>query len=130
MALGCEEELLPGDTAFKVFDCSGWLLSNGPGDPSETVDLVPLVQGMLSESRPVFGICLGFQILALAAGAKTRKLEFGHRGLNQPVQLVGTQKGFITSQNHGYIVVEETLPPHWEPWFRHLNDGTLEGIRH
>ena len=118
-------------------DCSGWLISNGPGDPKNTGDLIPRLQKLIqgsgqnpSEDRPVLGICLGYQLLALASGANTEKLKYGHRGHNHSVQLVGTEKGFMTSQNHGYVVVEETLSPDWKPWFRHLNDGTLEGIRH
>ncbi len=130
LSLDCEIELLPWDTDLQKVDCSAWLISNGPGDPKETGNLVAQVQSLLHQDRPIFGICLGFQILALAAGASTRKLEFGHRGHNQPVQLLGSQRGFITSQNHGYIVEEESLPLNWKPWFRHLNDNTLEGIKH
>ena len=82
------------------------------------------------DDKPIMGICLGHQILALAAGAKTYKLKYGHRGHNQPVIVPGTHKCFITSQNHGFALDEKTLPPDWEPMFTNLNDGTNEGIRH
>lgn len=127
---GCEVELLPWDTDLSKVDVSGWLLSNGPGDPKKTGDLCKRVAGLLDETRPILGICLGHQILALAAGAETKRMAYGHRSHNQPVYLVGTRKGFITSQNHGYVVDEETLPDEWEPWFRNANDQTNEGIRH
>lgn len=126
----CEVELLPWDTDFSQVDCSAWLLSNGPGDPKNTGDLVPRVRTLLSGRQPVFGICLGYQLLALAAGADTYKLQFGHRGHNQPVMQVGSRRGFMTSQNHGYGVDENSLPEGWKPWFKHVNDGSLEGIRH
>ncbi len=130
LAQECEVELIPWDTDLSQVDCSAWLLSNGPGDPKNTGGLISQVRGLIDQGLPIFGICLGYQILALAAGAKTEKLRFGHRGHNHSVHLVGTQRGFMTSQNHGYAVVEDTLPDQWVPWFRHLNDGTLEGIRH
>jgi len=130
LTLGCEVELLPWNTDLSQIDCTAWLLSNGPGDPKNTGDLIASVRGLIHSGRPIFGICLGYQILALAAGAETARLPFGHRGHNHSVQLVGTQKGFMTSQNHGYYVIEKTLPEEWSPWFRHLNDETLEGIRH
>jgi carbamoyl-phosphate synthase small subunit len=79
---------------------------------------------------PVFGICLGSQILALASGADTYKLKYGHRSHNQPVKMVDTNRCFITSQNHGYAVETSTLPAGWEPWFENLNDKTCEGIIH
>lgn len=128
--LGCEVELLPWDTDLKTVDCHGWLISNGPGDPQKTGDLRSRVQALLAESRPILGICLGHQILSLAAGCQTRRMEYGHRSHNQPVYLVGSRRGFITSQNHGYVVDEATLPTDWEPWFRNANDQTNEGIKH
>ena len=79
---------------------------------------------------PILGICLGHQLLALAAGGDTYKLKFGHRGQNQPCLEVGTARCYITSQNHGYAVDDRTLPADWTPWFVNANDGTNEGIRH
>jgi carbamoyl-phosphate synthase small subunit len=127
---GCEVEVLPWDTDFDTVDCSAWLISNGPGDPKNTGNLIPRIQTLLNQDRPIFGICLGYQLLALASGANTKKLEFGHRGHNQPVLEIETQQGFMTSQNHGFVVIEETLPEGWRPWFRNINDGTLEGLTH
>ena len=85
---------------------------------------------LLEGETPVFGICLGHQILALAAGAETHKLRYGHRGQNQPCIVRETNRCFITSLNHGYAVDESTLPSDWLPWFSNANDGTNEGIRH
>jgi carbamoyl-phosphate synthase small subunit len=92
--------------------------------------LVAQVRGLLATERlPIFGVCLGNQILALAAGADTYKLPYGHRGVNQPVQDQLTRRCYITSQNHGYAVADASLPAGWEPWFVNINDGTNEGIR-
>lgn len=109
----------------------GVLIGNGPGDPSDLMPLVSQVRSLLQYEGflPVMGICLGNQILALAAGATTYKLPYGHRGVNQPVQDLITRSCFITSQNHGYAVKDDSLPPGWEPWFLNINDGTNEGIR-
>jgi carbamoyl-phosphate synthase small subunit len=107
----------------------GVFLSNGPGDP-EVVDYgVSTVRDLIGKV-PIFGICLGHQLLAQACGAKTFKLKFGHRGANQPVLDLDTGRVEITSQNHGFAVEEETLPPTLEVTHRNLNDGTIEGIRH
>ena len=81
-------------------------------------------------TRPIFGICLGNQIMSIAAGASTYKMKYGHRSHNQPVRMCGTDRCFITSQNHGYAVDTKTLNEDWEPYFINLNDGTSEGIRH
>ncbi len=108
----------------------GIVISNGPGDPKMCETTVKNVRRAIKEQAPMFGICLGNQVLALAAGADTYKLKFGHHSQNQPCVLVGTKRCFITSQNHGYAVDEKTLPPDWEPWFFNANDGTNEGIRH
>ena len=109
----------------------GVLIGNGPGDPQDLGELVAQVRLLLFKrpDLPIFGVCLGHQILGLAAGGETYKLPYGHRGVNQPVQEIGTRRCFITSQNHGYAVNERTLPRDWEPWFVNLNDGTNEGIR-
>jgi carbamoyl-phosphate synthase small subunit len=108
----------------------GVMIGNGPGDPKDLADLVAKVRVMLADgSRPIFGICLGNQILALAAGGDTYKLPYGHRGVNQPVQDLLTRRCYVTSQNHGYAVKDSSLPADWEPWFVNINDGTNEGIR-
>ncbi len=109
---------------------SGLMLSNGPGDPSTCEPTVENVRYALSKDIPLFGICLGNQLLARAVGASTYKLKYGHRGQNQPVIECGTNRCFITSQNHGYAVDTESLPRNWRPFFENLNDGTNEGIRH
>ena len=108
----------------------GILIGNGPGDPKDLAPLVTQVRSLLEIYRkPIFGVCLGNQILALAAGADTYKLPYGHRGVNQPVQDLLTRRCYITSQNHGYAVRDDSLPKDWEPWFVNINDGTNEGIR-
>jgi carbamoyl-phosphate synthase small subunit len=108
----------------------GILIGNGPGDPKDLRPLIEQVRVLLgSYRRPIFGVCLGNQILALAAGGDTYKLPYGHRSVNQPVQDLLTRRCYITSQNHGYAVADASLPPDWEPWFVNINDGTNEGIR-
>lgn len=108
----------------------GLLISNGPGDPKVCKEVIESIRAAMEYNLPTFGICLGNQMLALAAGANTYKLKFGHRSQNQPCYLVGTKKCFITSQNHGFAVDEKTLPKNFKPWFRNLNDGSNEGILH
>jgi carbamoyl-phosphate synthase small subunit len=111
-------------------ECDGIIIGNGPGDPKDLAPLVCQLRSLLpSYDKPIFGICLGHQILALAAGGDTYKLAYGHRGVNQPVQDLLTRRCYITSQNHGYAVRQEALPADWEPWFVNINDGTSEGIR-
>jgi len=118
------------DLAPLAKQAHGVLIGNGPGDPKDLGALVTQVRGLLADpSRPVMGVCLGNQILALAAGADTYKLPYGHRGVNQPVQDLLSRRCYITSQNHGYAVRDESLPTDWEPWFVNTNDGTNEGIR-
>lgn len=115
----------------------GALVSNGPGDPKKALATIETVRQLLRENIPTFGICLGSQILSLAAGGNTYKLKFGHRSQNQPVLDVitthpsfGGKKAIITSQNHGFAVDMKSLTSDWEEWFVNLNDGTNEGIRH
>jgi carbamoyl-phosphate synthase small subunit len=112
-------------------DFDALFLSNGPGDPEAIADVVGKnIHFARSKKMPVFGICLGNQILALACGAKTYKMKYGHRGVNQPCQDMFTKKAVITSQNHGFAVDADSLPEHFEVWFTNLNDGSVEGIRH
>ncbi|MDP4115237.1 MAG: glutamine-hydrolyzing carbamoyl-phosphate synthase small subunit [Bacteroidota bacterium] len=121
---------VPYDYDFTTMEYDGVLISNGPGDPKKCVKTIIHIQKILNDSKPVLGICLGCQILALAAGGDTYKLKYGHRGLNQPAVEVGTKKCYITSQNHGYAVDAKTLPQDWREWFINDNDGTNEGIFH
>lgn len=108
----------------------GVMISNGPGDPKQAKETIETVKTLLEAGVPTFGICLGSQILALAAGGDTYKLKFGHRGQNQPVQDRFTKKAIITSQNHGFAVNVNSLGANWSEWFVNLNDGTNEGVRH
>ncbi len=111
-------------------DFDGVLVSNGPGDPTQAQKTIETVRQLLAKSKPVFGICLGSQIMGLAAGGQTYKLKFGHRSQNQPVLDKTSNKAIIISQNHGYAVDMKSLSVDWEEWFVNLNDGTNEGIRH
>jgi carbamoyl-phosphate synthase small subunit len=129
---GCRLTVLPGkSTAAEVLrhQPDGVFLSNGPGDPEALGYCVDTVRELVGKV-PMFGICLGHQLLAMACGAKTFKLAFGHRGANQPVMDLATGKVEITSQNHGFAVDEASLPPELEVTHRNLNDGTIEGLRH
>jgi carbamoyl-phosphate synthase small subunit len=121
---------VPWDYSFDPSGYDGVLFSNGPGDPKMCKATIESAKKLLAGNVPVFGICLGSQIMALAAGADTYKLKYGHRSHNQPVIMNGTKRCFITSQNHGYAIETSTLPLAWEPWFENLNDRTCEGIRH
>ena len=129
---GAEVIRVPWDYDFNEIEFDGLFLANGPGDPdtcSKTVDNIHKFLGS-SDIRPCMGICMGNQLLSKAAGAKIYKLKYGHRRHNQPVRQVGTNKCYITSQNHGYAVDNTTLPNDWEPLFINMNDGSNEGIRH
>ena len=129
---GIEVVRVPWDYDFNQLDFDGLFLANGPGDPEQCSKTVEHIRTFLENEtvRPCMGICLGNQLLAKAAGAKTYKLKYGHRSHNQPVREVGTNRCFITSQNHGYAVDDSTLPADWEPLFVNMNDGSNEGIRH
>lgn len=130
--MGCRVSVVPGTaTANEILDLDpdGVFLSNGPGDPEPIGYAIDMIAGLLGK-KPIFGICLGHQLLSLACGAKTFKLKFGHRGANQPVMDLGTKRVEITSQNHGFAVHEESLPDCLEVTHRNLNDDTIEGVRH
>jgi len=129
---GCQVTVLPGTvSAAEVLaqKPDGVFLSNGPGDP-EPLDYATTTIRALLGKQPIFGICLGHQLLSLACGANTFKMKFGHRGANQPVQRLADGAVEITSQNHGFAVDEDTLPATLEVTHRSLNDNTIEGVRH
>lgn len=121
---------VPHNYDFTQETYDGVFISNGPGDPVLCTETTALVQKAMATKKPVFGICLGTQLMALAVGAKTYKLPFGHRSQNQPCLELSSEKCFLTSQNHGYAVDEKTLPKDWRVSFRNLNDNTVAGIEH
>lgn len=111
-------------------DFDAIFVSNGPGDPVWNRETINIIERSIERYIPIMGICLGNQLLSLAAGADTYKLKYGHRAQNQPVRNIETDRCYITSQNHGYSVKEESLPDDWKVWFKNINDGTVEGIKH
>jgi len=121
---------VPWDYDYSKEKFDGIMLSNGPGDPTKVPETIENFRPHLQGDKPIFGICLGHQIIALAAGAISYKLKFGHRSQNQPCIQVGTKRCFITSQNHGYAIDDQTLPDNWKPCFFNANDGSNEGIEH
>ena len=121
---------VPYDYDFLNTKADGVLISNGPGDPKTNTSTIENIKRYIATNAPLLGICLGSQILALAAGADTYKLKYGHRGLNQPCNELGTKRSYITSQNHGYAVDAGTLTQDWREWFVNDNDGTNEGLLH
>lgn len=127
---GVKVVLVPWNYDFNKIPYDGLFISNGPGNPDFAEETVANIRKAMESGKPICGICMGNQLLAKAAGAKTYKLKYGHRSHNQPVRLVGTNTCFVTSQNHGYAVDQSTLPEDWEPMFVNMNDGTNEGIRH
>ncbi|MFI3321342.1 MAG: glutamine-hydrolyzing carbamoyl-phosphate synthase small subunit [Rikenellaceae bacterium] len=130
VARGVEVIRVPWDYDFTQIEYDGVMLSNGPGDPQKCGVVVENIKKAMEVGKPIFGICLGNQLLSIAAGASTYKLKYGHRSHNQPVLMAGTDKAYITSQNHGYAVEPSHLSEDWEVFFTNLNDGTNEGIRH
>ena len=128
---GVEVIRVPWDYDFNGLEFDGLFISNGPGDPDTCDAAVQNIRkAMQNERLPIFGICMGNQLLSKAGGARIYKLKYGHRSHNQPVRMVGTDRCFITSQNHGYAVDNNTLGADWEPLFVNMNDGSNEGIRH
>ncbi|MDR2445030.1 MAG: glutamine-hydrolyzing carbamoyl-phosphate synthase small subunit [Spirochaetaceae bacterium] len=129
LSRGVEVIRVPWNYDLRGLEYDGLFLSNGPGDPKACGKTIASLRRAFSVGKPIFGICLGNQLMALAAGGDTYKLPYGHRAQNQPCADVGTRRCYITSQNHGYAVRGESLPLGWEPWFVNVNDGTIEGIR-
>lgn len=129
---GVEIIRVPWDYDFNSLQFDGLFLSNGPGDPNTCDTAVQHIRTFLGSQRvrPLMGICMGNQLLAKAAGADVYKLPYGHRSHNQPVRMEGTNRCFITSQNHGYAVDPLALPADWKPYFTNMNDNSNEGIRH
>lgn len=122
---------VPWNYDYNGMEFDGLFISNGPGDPDTCDAAVQNIRkAMQNEKLPIFGICMGNQLLSKAGGAKIYKLKYGHRSHNQPVRMVGTERCFITSQNHGYAVDNNSLTEDWEPLFINMNDGSNEGIRH
>ena len=128
---GLEVTTVPASTSAKdilAMNPDGIMLSNGPGDPKENVEIIAEIKKLTKSGLPIFGICLGHQLLALAMGAETSKLKYGHRGANQPVKYLATGRVYISSQNHGYAVKNDSLPKGAELSFVNTNDNTCEGI--
>ena len=121
---------VPWDYDFSKLKYDALVISNGPGDPTQCVPTIESIQKAMASGKPIIGVCLGNQLLALAAGAKTYKLPYGHRGQNVPCIDTATGRCYITSQNHGFAVDDASLPADWKPWFTNANDGSNEGIAH
>jgi carbamoyl-phosphate synthase small subunit len=122
--------VVPWDYDFTADDYDGIMLANGPGDPQMCAATIENIRKAISGDKPIFGICLGNQLLGTAAGGSTHKLKYGHRAHNHPVIKVGTNNCYITSQNHGFVLDTDSLGDEWEPLFVNINDNTNEGIRH
>ncbi len=130
---GCDVTVVPYHTSAEdilALGPDGIMLSNGPGDPADNGKVIEEIAKLRTSGVPVFGICLGHQLLALSAGGRTEKMKYGHRGANQPVRRLRDGRVFITSQNHGYCVVSGSLPECAEESFVNANDGTCEGVRY
>ena len=131
---GAEVIVCPYNTTadeLKALNIDGVMLSNGPGDPVDNIEVIENLKKIMNMGKPLFGICLGHQLLALANGFKTEKLKYGHRGTNQPVQNLETGRVYISSQNHGYAVVSSTIDPEIaDEYFNNVNDRTCEGVRY
>ncbi len=130
---GCDLTVVPASTSAEdiiAMEPDGIMLSNGPGDPAENTAVIAEIKKLNDKKIPMFGICLGHQLLALAQGGKTEKLKYGHRGANQPVKELETGRVYITSQNHGYAVVSDSLPENGVVSFTNGNDNTCEGVNY
>ena len=130
---GCDVTVVPYNTKAEEIagmKPDGIMLSNGPGDPAENVEVIHEIKKLMDSGIPMFGICLGHQLTALAAGGRTEKMKYGHRGANQPAKRLADGRVFITSQNHGYCVVSDSLPENAEVSFINANDNTCEGVKY
>lgn len=127
---GIELIRVPWDYDFNTLEYDGLFISNGPGNPALCDVTVEHIRKAMEGNKPIFGICMGNQLLARAAGASTYKLKFGHRSHNQPARMANSRRCVITSQNHGFAVDPSNLGQDWEEWFTNMNDGSNEGIRH
>lgn len=121
---------VPYNADISQYTFDGIVISNGPGDPKKCPETILQIKKAMLSNRPVFGICLGAQLMALSAQADTYKLKYGHRSQNQPCQDTETGQCYITSQNHGFSIVKKSLPKDWKVWFQNINDGSVEGIKH
>jgi carbamoyl-phosphate synthase small subunit len=131
---GCEVTVYPWDTPAEILlsrQPDGIALSNGPGDPVDCTRILPNIRAIFDSGKPTIAICLGHQLMALATGARTRRLKYGHRGINHPVKDLAADRVYITSQNHGYEVIAESIDPNLaQVSHLHVNDGSVEGIRY
>ena len=123
-------KIVPFDYDYSADQFDGVFLSNGPGDPKQCIDTIRILEKVMQIAKPIYGICLGSQLMGLAIGANTYKIKYGHRGQNQPCIELDSGKCYLTSQNHGYAVDENTIPEDWMVSFRNLNDNTVAGIKH
>jgi carbamoyl-phosphate synthase small subunit len=121
---------VPHNYDYSEEDFDGVFISNGPGDPMACQEAITILRKAMHKKKPIFGICLGSQLMALSVGAKTFKLPYGHRGQNQPCMHLNDKRCYLTSQNHVYAIDETTLPDEWRVSFRNLNDDSVEGIEH
>ena len=132
-SMGCEVQVVPAKTTAEEilkFKPDGIFLSNGPGDPEPCEFAIQAIKKLFNYNVPIFGICLGHQLISLASGAKTEKMKYGHHGANHPVIDLKTGKVMITSQNHGFVIDEESLPKSFSVTHRSLFDNTIQGIKH
>jgi len=130
LSRGAKVIRVPWDYDFTKLEYDGLVLSNGPGDPAFLGEAVENIKKAITIGKPIFGIGMGNLLLGQAAGAETFRLPFGHHSSNQPVRLCGTDRTYVTPQNHNFAIDPKRLESDWEPWFTNLNDGTCEGIRH
>ncbi|MDC0482471.1 carbamoyl phosphate synthase small subunit, partial [Gammaproteobacteria bacterium] len=132
-SMGCDVQVVPAKTtAEEILDLKpdGIFLSNGPGDPEPCEFAIQAIKKLFNHNVPIFGICLGHQLISLASGAKTKKMKYGHHGANHPVIDLKTGKVMITSQNHGFVIDEDSLPKSFHVTHRSLFDNTIQGIKH